>query len=233
VTGVGITYTGSDGVFFRSAANAGIRPATGDLKTITAATGTTVRAFATKPGTATITATGGGLTATATFTVSPAVVATARNITAVAAAGRVTASVKDGWGNPVAGVVVNFAADSKGIFGTGADVVVIASLAAVAQSAAAALTPVADFATAGNGTVTVTAKPTAGAASTDTAITAVKTDVATANAAVKALATQVTVLQASVATLIDSLTTQIASLMKSVSALTKAVAKLQTATKKK
>jgi adhesin/invasin len=258
VTGVGITYTGSDGVFFRSAANAGIRPATGDLKTITAATGTTVRAFATKPGTATITATGGGLTATATFTVSAAVAATARNITAVAAAGRVTASVKDGWGNPIAGVVVNFAADSKGIFGngvtstsattdatgqaaalvqsadgTGGDVAVIASLAVAAQSAAAALVPVADFATAGNGTVTVTAKPTAGAASTDTAITAVKTDVATANAAVKALATQVTVLQASVATLIDSLTTQIASLMKSVSALTKAVAKLQTATKKK
>ena len=259
VTGVGITYTGSAGVYFRSAANTGLRPVTGDLITITAATGTTVRAFATKPGTATITATGGGLTATATFTVSEAVAATARNITAVAAAGRVTASVKDGWGNPVAGVQVNFAADSKGIFGngvtstsattdatgqaaalvqssdgTGADVAVIASLSSAAQSAAVALTPVADFATAGNGTATVTAKPTAGSAGTDTAITGVKTDVtavkadvATANAAVKALATQVTVLQASVATLIDSLTTQIAALLQSVSALTKAVAKLQ------
>jgi hypothetical protein len=254
VSGVGLTYTGSEGVFFRAVA--ATRPTTGDVTTMTKGSTTPVFAYATKPGTATVTITGGGLTTTATWTVSAAVASTARVLTSAAAAGRVTATVKDGWGNPVAGVTVSFASDNKGIFGngtsstsaltdssglasalvqsadgTGADVAVIASFTG-AQSAAVADDNVTGFG-AGAASVTVTAKPTAGAASTDTAITAVKTDVATANAAVKALATQVTVLQASVATLIDSLTTQIASLMKSVSALTKAVAKLQTATKKK
>ena len=254
ISGVGLVYTGSEGVYFRTAALT--RPTTGDVTTVTRGSNVSVYAYATKPGTATVTITGGGLTATQSWTVSAAGVATARNLTAVAAAGRVTATVKDGWGNPVAGVTVNFAADSKGVFGngtsstsaatdatgtataivqsadgTGADTVVIASHTGN-QAASLVDAPVTGF-TAAVASATVTAKPTAGAASTDTAITAVKTDVATANAAVKALATQVTVLQASVATLIDSLTTQIASLMKSVSALTKAVAKLQTATKKK
>jgi adhesin/invasin len=261
VSGVALTYTGSDGVYFRAAQ--ATRPTTGDVKTLTKGSATTVFAFGTKPGVATVTVTGGGLTATATFTVSAAVAATARNLSATAAAGRVTGVVTDGWGNPVAGVEIKFASDSKGIFGngtsstaavtdatgsasalvqssdgTGADTTVISTISG-AQSAAIAEDNVTDF-KAGVATISVVAKPTAGAASTDTAITGVKTDVtavkadvATANAAVKALATQVTVLQASVATLIDSLTTQIASLMKSVSALTKAVAKLQTATKKK
>lgn len=254
VTGVGITYTGSDGVYFRK--TSGTTPTTGDVKTLTAGSNVQVFAFGTKPGVATITATGGGLTQTATFTVSAAIAGTARIVSATAAAGRVTATVKDGWGNPVAGVTVSFASDNKGIFGngtsstsavtdanglasslvqsadgTGADVSVISTISG-GQSASIAEGDYAGFA-AGVATVTTVAKPTAGAASTDTAITAVKTDVATANAAVKALATQVTVLQASVATLIDSLTTQIASLLQSVSALTKAVAKLQTAAKKK
>jgi hypothetical protein len=251
VTGVSLVFTGSDGVIFRSETTKTTRPATGDVKTLTIASGDSITVIATKPGTATVTATGGGLTATATFTVSEAVAATARVISAVADKGRVTASVKDGWGNPVAGVTVTFATDSKGVFGngtsgtsaatdatgtatalvqsadgSGADTVVIASHTGN-QSAALANGNVTGFA-AGVASATVTAKPAAaGASSTDTAVTAVKADVATANAAVKALATQVTVLQASVATLIDSLTTQIASLMKSVSALTKAVAKLQ------
>jgi adhesin/invasin len=248
ISGVGLVYTGSDGVYFRTAALT--RPSTGDVTTLTRGSAVSVFAYATKPGTATVTITGGGLTTTQSWTVSAAGAATARNLTAVAAAGRVTATVKDGWGNPVAGVTVSFAADSKGVFGngtsstsaatdasgtatavvqsadgTGGDTVVIASHTGN-QSASLVDAPVTGF-TAAVASATVTAKPTAGAASTDTAITAVKTDVATANAAVKALATQVTVLQASVATLIDSLTTQIASLMKSVSALTKAVAKLQ------
>jgi adhesin/invasin len=248
ISGVGLVYTGSDGVYFRTAALT--RPSTGDVTTLTRGSAVSVYAYATKPGTATVTITGGGLTTTQSWTVSAAGAATARNLTAVAAAGRVTATVKDGWGNPVAGVTVSFAADSKGVFGngtsstsaatdasgtatavvqsadgTGGDTVVIASHTGN-QSASLVDAPVTGF-TAAVASATVTAKPTAGAASTDTAITAVKTDVATANAAVKALATQVTVLQASVATLIDSLTTQIASLMKSVSALTKAVAKLQ------
>jgi hypothetical protein len=251
VPGVALVFTGSDGVIFRPEATKTTRPATGDVKTLTIASGDSITVIATKPGTATVTATGGGLTATATFTVSAAVAATARVISAVADKGRVTASVKDGWGNPVAGVTVTFATDSKGVFGngtsgttaatdatgtatalvqsadgSGADTVVIASHTGN-QSAAAADANVTGFA-AGVASATVTAKPAAaGASSTDTAVTAVKADVATANAAVKALATQVTVLQASVATLIDSLTTQIASLLKSVSALTKAVAKLQ------
>jgi adhesin/invasin len=250
ITGVSLVVTGSDGLVFRKEATKTTRPVTGDVTTITIASGDSFTVIATKPGTATVTVVGGGLTQTATFTVSAAKAATARNITAVAAAGRVTATVKDGFGNPVAGVQVSFAADAKGVFGngtsstsaatdasgtatavvqsadaTGADTVVIASHTGN-QSAGEADSPVEGF-TAAVASATVTAKPTAGAASTDTAITAVKTDVATANAAVKALATQVTVLQASVATLIDSLTTQIASLMKSVSALTKAVAKLQ------
>jgi hypothetical protein len=251
VPGVALVFTGSDGVIFRSEATKTTRPATGDVNTLTIASGDSITVIATKPGTATVTATGGGLTATATFTVSAAVAATARVISAVADKGRVTATVKDGWGNPVAGVTVNFATDSKGVFGngtsgtsaatdasgtatalvqsadgSGADTVVIASHTGN-QSAAVADGNVTGFA-AGVASATVTAKPVAaGTSSTDTAVTAVKADVATANAAVKALATQVTVLQASVATLIDSLTTQIASLMKSVSALTKAVAKLQ------
>jgi hypothetical protein len=251
VPGVALVFTGSDGVIFRSEATKTTRPATGDVKTLTIASGDSITVIATKPGTATVTATGGGLTATATFTVSAAVAATARVISAVADKGRITASVKDGWGNPVAGVTVTFATDSKGVFGngtsgtsaatdatgtatalvqsadgSGADTVVIASHTGN-QSAALADGNVTGFA-AGVASATVTAKPAAaGASSTDTAVSAVKADVATANAAVKALATQVTVLQASVATLIDSLTTQIASLMKSVSALTKAVAKLQ------
>jgi adhesin/invasin len=250
ITGVSLVVTGSDGLVFRKEIGKTTRPVTGDVTTVTIASGDSFTVIATKPGTATVTVVGGGLTQTATFTVSAAKAATARNITAVAAAGRVTATVKDGFGNPVAGVQVSFAADSKGVFGngtsstsaatdasgtatavvqsadaTGADTVVIASHTGN-QSAEVADSPVTGF-TAAVASATVTAKPTAGAASTDTAITAVKTDVATANAAVKALATQVTVLQASVATLIDSLTTQIASLMKSVSALTKAVAKLQ------
>jgi adhesin/invasin len=248
VSGVALTWTATDGVYFREVA--ATRPTTGDVKTLTLGSTTSVFAYGTKPGVATVTITGGGVTTTATFTVAAVIANTARSISAVASSGRVTATVKDGWGNPVPGVTVSFAADNKGIFGsgvsstsaitdaaglasalvqsadaTGADVAVIASITG-AQQADLVDSPVTGFA-AGVATVTVTAKPTAGAASTDTAITAVKTDVATANAAVKALATQVTVLQASVATLIDSLTTQIASLMKSVSALTKAVAKLQ------
>ncbi|CAB4679431.1 MAG: hypothetical protein F2657_02170 [Actinobacteria bacterium] len=261
VSGVGIVYTGSDGVYFR--ATSGTRPTGGDVKTITKGSTTQIFAYGTKPGVATITATGGGLTATATFTVSAAIAGTARSLSAAAAAGRVTATVTDGWGNPVAGVTVSFASDNKGIFGngtsstsavtdasglasslvqsadgTGADVSVISTISG-GQTASLATDDVLDFA-AGVKTVTTVAKPTAGSAGTDTAITGVKTDVtavkadvATANAAVKALATQVTVLQASVATLIDSLTTQIAALLQSVSALTKAVAKLQAATKKK
>jgi adhesin/invasin len=250
IPGVSLVVTGSDGLVFRKEATKTTRPVTGDVTTLTIASGDSFTVIATKPGTATVTVVGGGLTQTATFTVSAAKVATARNITAVAAAGRVTATVKDGFGNPVAGVQVSFAADAKGVFGngtsstsaatdasgtatavvqsadaTGADTVVIASHTGN-QSASLVDSPVEGF-TAAVASATVTAKPTAGAASTDTAISAVKTDVATANAAVKALATQVTVLQASVATLIDSLTTQIASLMKSVGALTKAVAKLQ------
>ena len=255
VAGVGVTYTGSDGVYFRE--TSGTRPATGDVKTLTAGSTTQIFAYGTKPGVATITATGGGLTATATFTVSAAPAAAARILSAAATAGRITATVKDGWGNPVAGVTVTYASDDKGIFGngtsstsavtdanglasalvqsadaTGGDVSVISTISG-GQTASIAAADVKDFA-AGVATVTTVAKPTAGAAGTDTAITGVKTDVtavkadvATANAAVKALATQVTVLQASVATLIDSLTTQIASLLQSVSALTKAVAKLQ------
>ena len=261
ITGVALTYTASEGVYFRK--TAATRPTTGDVKTITTGSGVSVFAYGTKPGVATVTVTGGGQTTTATFTVAAVIASTARSVSAAAASGRVTATVKDGWGNPVSGVTVSFAADNKGIFGSGvsstsaltdasglasalvqsadasgADVSVIASISG-AQQAALVDSPVTGF-VAGVATVTVTAKPTAGAASTDTAITGVKTDVtavkadvATANAAVKALATQVTVLQASVATLIDSLTTQIASLLQSVSALTKAVAKLQAATKKK
>ena len=256
VSGVSLVVTGTDGLVFRKEIGKLTRPTTGDVKTITIASGESFTVLAQKPGTHIVTVAGGGLTATQTFVVSPAKLATARNIAGAATAGRVTATVKDGWGNPVSGVTVSFAADSKGVFGngvtstsavtdasgtaaalvqssdgTGADVAVIVSFTG-SQSAAVADDNVTGFAAA-VASATVTAKPTAGAASTDTAITAVKTDVATANAAVKALATQVTVLQASVATLIDSLTTQIASLMKSVSALTKAVAKLQTATKKK
>ena len=253
VNNVAVTYTGSDGVFFRKAGGDG----TTDVKTITLGSQTALSAYGTKPGVATITATGGGVTGTVTFTVAAVIASTARSISAAAASGRVTATVLDGWGNPVAGVTVSFAADNKGIFGSGvsstsaitdaaglasalvqsadasgAEVAVIASITG-AQQADLVDSPVTGF-KAGVATVTVTAKPTAGAASTDTAITGVKTDVtavkadvATANAAVKALATQVTVLQASVATLIDSLTTQIAALLQSVSALTKAVAKLQ------
>jgi hypothetical protein len=248
VSGVALVVTASDGVVLRTSAPT-VRPLTGDLKTVTIGSGQEFTAIGTKPGLATVTVVGGGLTQTATFTVNDAVATTARNITLTTASGKVTATVKDGWGNPVKGISVNFAVDSKGIFGNGvtstsavtdangnasailqsfdgklADAGIIASLVTIAQSADIADTPVTGFA---KGESTAIATVSLPAVNVIDSVASVKVDVATANAAVKALATQVTVLQASVATLIDSLTTQIASLMKSVSALTKAVAKLQ------
>jgi hypothetical protein len=248
VSGVALIVTASDGVVLRTSAPT-VRPLTGDLKTVTIGSGQEFTAIGTKPGLATVTVVGGGLTQTATFTVNDAVATTARNITLATTSGKVTATVKDGWGNPVKGISVNFAVDSKGIFGNGvtstsaltdangnasavlqsfdgkiADAGVTASLVTIAQSADVVDTPVTGFA---KGESTVNAIVSLPAINVVDSVASVKTDVATANAAVKALATQVTVLQASVATLIDSLTTQIASLMKSVSALSKAVAKLQ------
>lgn len=253
VNGVALVITASDGVIIRTA-NPTVRPSTGDVNTATIGSGETFTAIGTKSGTATVTVVGGGLVGSAKFTVNVATATTARNITATSVGGRVTAKVTDGFGNSVKGISVNFAVDSKGIFGNGvtstssitdangettaivqsadgkdAIASVTASLVVTAQSADLADSPVIGFAK-GSGSTTVSASLPA--VTVVDAISVVKADVATTNAAVKALATQVTVLQASVATLIDSLSTQIASLMKTMAALTKSIASIKVSVSK-
>jgi len=150
ISGVALTYTGSAGVKFRAAAATATTG--GDLGTITAASQTPVYAYGTKPGTATVTVTGGGLSATATFTVSAiTAVTTARKIELAATANKFTATVTDGWGNPVAGVLVNFATTSQGIFGGG-----VTSTSAVTDAAGTA-TAVVNSADGKAGSVTVSA----------------------------------------------------------------------------
>jgi len=150
ISGVALTYTGSDGVKFRSAV--ATPTAGGDKSTLTAASQTAIYAYGTKPGVATVTVTGGGLSATATFTVSAiSAVTTARKIELAAAANKFTATVTDGWGNPVAGVLVNFATTSQGIFGGG-----VTSTSAVTDAAGTA-TAVVNSADGKAGSVTVSA----------------------------------------------------------------------------
>jgi len=117
ITGVGITYTGSAGVYFRTVAGKATRTTGGDLTTITAGSGTGIVAYGTKPGVATVTATGGGLTATQTFTVLAS--KQARKVAVTASGNKFTAVVTDGFGNPISGVTLSFATTSQGVFGGG------------------------------------------------------------------------------------------------------------------
>ena len=265
--GVKVTFTAGEGTFFASSANATatlVPTVTSALKTLDVYTDNAGEAYAqvrvTKTSGLSVSATSGGKSQTAPVTaLAVNAAADARTISTEAATGvagqgaLVKYTVKDGFGNAVAGVGVTFSVTGNGTFLNGTntttgitDTTGVASVSFIGSAAgtatvvglvttnsqasteAAAVTSLGFLkgVKSASSTVTVAAAGSVVSA-TDTAITAVKTDVATANAAVKALATQVTVLQASVATLIDSLTTQIASLMKSVSALTKAVAKLQ------
>jgi hypothetical protein len=266
--GVKVTFTAGQGTFFASSANATatlVPTVTSALTTLDVYTDNAGEAYAqvrvTKTSGLSVSATSGGKSQTAPVTaLAVNAAADARIISTEAATGvagqgtLVKFTVKDGFGNAVAGVGVTFSVTGNGTFlngtntttgvtdttgvasvsfmgsaaGTATVVGIVTTNPSQAFSEAAAVTSLGFLkgVKSASSTVTVAAAGSVVSA-TDTAITAVKTDVATANAAVKALATQVTVLQASVATLIDSLTTQIASLMKSVSALTKAVAKLQ------
>jgi len=232
VSGVAITYTGSAGVYFRAAA--ATPTVGGDKGTLTASSTTTVYAYGTKPGTATVTATGGGLTATATFTVKAiTVVDTARSIALVAAGNKFTATVTDGWGNPVPGVTVSFATTSQGIFGggvtsTSAVTDALGTATAVVQSAdgkAGDVTVVASIAStnsqgyAGNLLTNIADVPVTGfvaavgSASAKGAVTAAATATATTDAAttskINDIATAVANLSTTVAGLVASLVAQI------------------------
>jgi len=121
VSGVALTWTGSAGVYFRAESQTVEATSALKLSTITLGSTTKVYAYGTKPGTATVTVTGGGLTATATFTVSAVAAGstTARTVSVTAAGNKFTALVVDGWGNPVSGYTVKFASTNTGIFGNG------------------------------------------------------------------------------------------------------------------
>ncbi len=231
VSGVSLTYTGSDGVKFRTLANVATRTTGGDLGTITASSTTSVIAYGTKPGTATVTVAGGGLTATGTFTVSALANAdTARSVALVAAGNKFTATVTDGWGNPVSGVTVSLATTSQGIFGGGvtstsavtdatgsatavvssadgkAGAVTVSATMTGGQSAAVAATPVADFAAAVASATATGAVVASGAVSGDAAsATAQKAT----DAKIADIATAVTNLSTTVAGLVASLVAQI------------------------
>jgi len=127
LTGVPIVYTGSAGVAFLSTATGYQSDA---VSTITLNSNTVVYAFGTTPGVATVTATGGGKTATRTFTVLPSLLTQARNIaiTAPSAATAGTAAiftskVTDGRGNAVKGVTVTFTLTGNAAFLNGSNLV--------------------------------------------------------------------------------------------------------------
>jgi len=252
VTGVALTYTGSDGVLFRAAS--GTRTVGGDKNTLVAASGTSVYVVATKPGTATVTVTGGGLTATQSFTVKPSV--RVRAITATASGNRVTGFAKDGFGNPVAGVTLSFATTSAGVFGSGvtsitavtdatgsasavvnsadgkaASATVSVTLSAAGtgntdETAGLATSPVTEFA-AGSATASVTATIPAAAsatATTDAATTSKINDIATA---VANLSTTVAGLVASLVAQIKDTKAAIADTKAALDKLAAVVAKIQ------
>jgi len=250
ISGVALTYTGSAGVKFRSAV--ATRTTGGDLGTLTAASQTAVYAYGTKPGTATVTVTGGGLTATATFTVNAiAAVTTARSVAVTASGNKFTAVVTDGWGNVVPGVTLSFATTSQGIFGGGVtstsavtdasgaatavvssadgkagDVTVSATIAdAGTQKASLATSPVTDFAA---GLATASAKgavtATTTTATTDAATTSKINDIATA---VANLSTTVAGLVASLVAQIKDTKAAIADTKAALDKLAAVVAKIQ------
>ena len=227
VTGVALVFTGSAGVFFRAVA--GTPTTGGDKATITVASNTPVAAYGTKPGTATVTVAGGGLTQTATFTVT-ANTTTNRNIALTAAGNKFTAVVTDGYGNPIPGITVSLATTSQGIFGGGvtstsavtdstgsatavvssadgkAGAVTVSATMSGGQSASLADSPVTGL-TAGNASATATGAVVASAAVSGDAATAAAQKAT--DAKIADIATAVTNLSTTVAGLVASLVAQI------------------------
>ena len=185
VTGVALVYTGSDGVKFRN----GTTTVATDLLTTTVGSNGAVTAYGTKPGTATVTVKGGGLTATASWTVSKSALAHTVGLTAVGS--KVTATVKDGFGNPVSGVTLNLATTDAGVFGAG---VTSTSVVTDATGAASAVVSSADG-KAGSATVSATYN-TGGTNETaftaDQAVTGQAAGVASATATVALVASAAT-----------------------------------------
>jgi adhesin/invasin len=128
LAGVPIVYTVSDGGKLATAATGNLATVWKD--TVTANSNTVVYAIGTKPGVVTVTAKGGGLTATRTFTVIAPDAVRARSITITApatntagSAAAYTATVKDGFGNVVPGVNVVFTMSGVGSFLNGSNTV--------------------------------------------------------------------------------------------------------------
>jgi len=156
-TGYAVTYTGTPGVKFLLAD----QDYTDAAATITVANGTAVFVVSEKPGVQTITATAGGLTKTTTVTFVQGA-NTERNVTvSVPATGKTTvtsaatATVTDGFGNPVSGVSVTFLR-SGGRFISGASTVAVMTDSAGVASA--------DYTAEVAGSVTITAKISSGQA---------------------------------------------------------------------
>ena len=157
VTGYAVTYTATPGALFLLAGE----DYTDAVATITVANGTAVFVVSEKPGVQTITATAGGLTKTATVTFVQGA-GTERNVTvSVPATGKTgitsagTATVTDGFGNPVSGVSVTFLR-SGGRFISGASTVSVLTDSAGVASA--------DYTAEVAGSVTITAKIATGGA---------------------------------------------------------------------
>ena len=130
IQGVAVSVTGSEGVFFASGAGptaVAVAPATrlSTLSLFTDASGLVqFEALFTKTGTNTITVSSGGKTSTYVvevynaagdariLSVSPAKVSASSR-----GAAELVATVKDGYGNPVAGATVNASATTPGVFG--------------------------------------------------------------------------------------------------------------------
>ena len=128
LAGVPIVYTISDGGKLATAATGNLATVWKD--TVTANSNTAVFAIGTKPGVVTVTAKGGGLTATRSFTVIAPDANRARSITIAApatntagSAAAYTATVKDGFGNVVPGVNVVFTMSGVGSFLNGSNTV--------------------------------------------------------------------------------------------------------------
>ncbi len=129
VSGIPVAVTGTPGTFFRAGGTDALVPVSGalaktSLNGFTTSGTYTVQANFTKTGTATVTATAGGKTATYAVTVKNAgtdahtvTVTPATSSVSPASAALITAKVTDGFGNAVAGVDLTASATAPGVFG--------------------------------------------------------------------------------------------------------------------
>jgi len=248
VTGYGITVTGTDGLLFAAADGTAVASLT---KTRTVANTATVWVGCSKTGAHTVTATSGGVTGTATLTCASAA-ANARTVEIKAGTNAATVTVKDGWGNGVAGVTVAVVVSGTATLGNGQSSTtvvtgaggtatvavggtgatsVIATITG-AQQAAAAATPVLSFAK-GVASATASLTLTAPTATSNPEVAAVKADVKAVSDTVATLSKAVPTIQSSVTELTTSFTAQIKSLTEAIGKISRAIAAIQKSLKKK